>query len=397
MRVGGDGVWHVVVAVAGEVVSSVHDEARQLFAAIVAAPTDDDRRMVYADWLLARGDRLGELIIAQLEQARTPDDVALNRRVAALISAHRYEVIGDLPLSKPVFRRGFVEAAEISASDFLRVGAHVFERLPLLTELVIWIEREPASAELCGSPLFAHLRTLRLRYARGLAVAALADNPALAGLHALELTNCGLTAQDCSRLAASPHLAGLRSLELGSDPIHPNGVASFNQSAFAPRLRHLRVWKAELGGAGGLALGGFGALDSLELGFNGLDGPALAALAALAPTLRSLSFRGDRLGAAMLPSLAPLRLTQLDLEGVRITDAGVAELAKLELGALETLNLSGNQLTSAGIRELLRLPLPRLARLVLRHNELGSCARLFANKLLHTRVELDETVLLPGR
>ena len=386
----------MVVAVAGEVVSGVHDEAQQLFAAIVAAPADDDPRMVYADWLLARGDRLGELIIAQLEQARTVDDVALNRRVAALISAHRYEVIGELPLSKPVFRRGFVEAAEISASDFLRVGARVFERLPLLSELVIWLEREPASAELCGSPLFAHLRTLRLRYGRGLSIAALADNPALAGLHALELTNCGLTAQDCSRLAASPHLAALRSLELGSDPIQASGIAYFNASALAPRLRHLRLWKAELG-AGGLALVGFGALDSLELGFNGLDVPALATLTSLAPTLRSLSFRGDRLGAAMLPTLAPLRLTQLDLEGVRITDAGVAELAKLELGALETLNLSGNQLTRAGVRALLDLPLPRLARLVLRHNELGSCARLFANKLIHTRVELDETVLLPGR
>jgi uncharacterized protein (TIGR02996 family) len=42
----------------------------ELIAAIVAAP-DDAPRMVYADWLMQRGDQRGELI-ARHEQLRTP-------------------------------------------------------------------------------------------------------------------------------------------------------------------------------------------------------------------------------------------------------------------------------------------------------------------------------------
>lgn len=378
--------------------SNIHGpEAQRLFEAIVAAPEQDEPRLVYADWLLARGDRLGELIVAQLQQTHKGDDVELNRRIAALSSAHRAEVIGELPLSKPVFRRGFVEAAEISSSDFVRVGASVFERLPLLTALVIWLEREQAGPALAGSPLFARLRTLALRYGRGFPLQPFAQNPAIAGLHRLELSSCAVDAQACKLLADSPHLGSLRVLELGADPIKAAGVAHLANAAWADGLRHLRLWKAELGTTSPLPLGGFSSLETLDLGFNGLDVRALDSLVSLAPSLRSLSFRGDRLGAAMLPALAPLTLVELDLDGVRIGDAGVAELAKLELGALEALTLSGNQLTYAGVRELLSLPLPRLRRLVLRHNEVGSCARLFAGKLTNTRVELDETVLLPGR
>jgi uncharacterized protein (TIGR02996 family) len=374
-------------------------EARLLLDAILAAPEDDAPRLVYADWLLAGGDRLGELIVAQLQQARAPDDVELARRAAALVSAHRSEVIGDLSVSKPVFRRGFVEAAEISASDLPRVSDELFVRLPLLTELVIWLERERATAKLCGSPLFARLRRLGLRYGRGMPLDALAQNPGLGGLEHLELTSCGVDAPGCEVLAQSPHLGSLRSLELGSDRIGAAGLTKLAEAPWAPNLRRLRLWKAELGRASTTPLAAFTALETLELGFDDLDVPAVAALAPLAPTLRALSLRGDRLGAAVVPALASLTptLTHLDLEGMRIGDTGAAALAKLELGALETLILSGNALTTAGVRGLLGASLPRLRRLVLRHNELDRGARLFARNLTDTRVELDETVLPPGR
>lgn len=125
--------------------------AQPLLDAIAAAPEDDAVRLVYADWLLESGNRLGELIVAQLSQAEQPADPELDRRVAALISAHQSEVIGDLPVSKPVFRRGFVEAAEITALDFINVGAQLFERLPLLAELVIWSIRVHCTFALASS------------------------------------------------------------------------------------------------------------------------------------------------------------------------------------------------------------------------------------------------------
>jgi uncharacterized protein (TIGR02996 family) len=371
-------------------------DAQPFLAAILAAPTDDAPRLVYADWLLAAGDRLGELIVAQLEQTAHPGDVALERRVAGLISAHARDVIGDMPVSKPVFRRGFIEAAEINVADFVRMGPQLFERLPLLVELVVWLERASAGVELCSSPLFARLRRLCLRYG-DVALEALTANPHLRGLEQLELTSCDVDERGCERLAACPHFDALRGLELGLDPIGAPGLARLGKAKWAPGLRHLRVWKAKLGPASLGPLASFRALETLELGFNGLDVAALEALAPLAPSLRSLTLRGDRLGAPLLRNLAGLSLAQLDLEGARIEDDGVAALASLALDGLETLNLSGNGLTATGVRRLLELPLPRLRRLVLRHNEVGPCAKLFARELINTRVELDEKVLLPGR
>ena len=371
-------------------------DAQQLMDAILAAPEDDAPRLVYADWLLASGDRLGELIVAQLEYARQPGDLALKRRVAGLISAHKAGVIGDLPVSKPVFRRGFIEAAEISAVDFLDRGAELLERLPTIRELVIWGERRHVPTELCHSPLLGRLRRVALRYGR-IELEALVANPALAGLEALELTGCGVDVEACALLAKSEVLEALRSLELGSDPIGAAGLAGVGEAVWAPSLTHLRLWKAGLGSNGTTGLAAFTGLEQLELGFNGLDIAALAPVAALAPTLRALSLRGDRLGSTLVPLLKPLRLTALDLEGARIGDPGVAELARLSLEGLETLVLSGNDLTSTGVRRLAKLELPELRRLVLRHMELGPCHQPFAKKMTRTRVELDAKVWLPGR
>ena len=58
----------------------------ELLAAIVAQPTDETR-LVYADWLLARGDRRGELIHLDLLERTTPlthpDQLASLLRLAA--------------------------------------------------------------------------------------------------------------------------------------------------------------------------------------------------------------------------------------------------------------------------------------------------------------------------
>ena len=144
-------------------------EAKRLLDAILAEPDRDEPRLVYADWLLASGDRLGELIVAQIEHARDPDNPELGRRADALISALRAEVIGDLPLSEPVFRRGFVEAAQLDARAFVELGVRLFDRLPLLTGLVVWFEGLSANREVCKSPVIRRLRELGLRYADGAA------------------------------------------------------------------------------------------------------------------------------------------------------------------------------------------------------------------------------------
>lgn len=373
-------------------------DGQELLAAIVANPEDDARRLVYADWLLRSGDRLGELIVAQLEQAASPDNVALKRRVAQLISALRTQLVGDLPLSQPVFRRGFIVAAEITAAELLELGERLFERLPLLTELIIWLERHEASTKVCASPLLGHLRELEFRYARGIDPQALAANPHLAKLERLGLTSCELKTAEFATLAASSTLGSLRTLAIGSNPVEAASVAALAKAKFAPSLTGLRLWKAQLSVDAVRALRAFEGLRALDLSFNKLGLPSLGLLGELSPSLRSLTLRGVRFpGPEGVSALAPLTLGALELEGALIGDAGVARLDQLDLSELETLDLSGNRLTRLGLKHLLALPLPKLRRLNLRSNELGRSAKSFARKLTHTRVELDEIVLPAGR
>ena len=56
----------------------------ELLAAVAASP-DDATRLVYADWLLARGDARGELIILDHMERTTPDGIANPDQVGQLL------------------------------------------------------------------------------------------------------------------------------------------------------------------------------------------------------------------------------------------------------------------------------------------------------------------------
>ncbi|MCA9665606.1 MAG: TIGR02996 domain-containing protein [Myxococcales bacterium] len=116
--------------------------ASELLAAIYQDPDDDDSRRVYADLLQEAGDPRGELIGLQLQQARGAASSKEERRVRALLRAHRGQWIGeDLErvLNKVVFERGFLFAAELAqnavATDEIWQRAAADERLATLREL----------------------------------------------------------------------------------------------------------------------------------------------------------------------------------------------------------------------------------------------------------------------
>lgn len=88
------------------------DEAA-LLADIYANPDDDAPRLVYADWLLERGDPRGEFITLQF---RADKDAAALKREKALLKEHGRKWLGAL---EPVvaagtfeFRRGFLSKAD---------------------------------------------------------------------------------------------------------------------------------------------------------------------------------------------------------------------------------------------------------------------------------------------
>ncbi len=78
---------------------------------VYAAPHDDAPRLVYADWLLQRGDPRGELISLQLDRWRRGDDWP-SARESELLAAHEEAWLGPLwEVLVPgtvVFQRGFL-------------------------------------------------------------------------------------------------------------------------------------------------------------------------------------------------------------------------------------------------------------------------------------------------
>lgn len=90
---------------AGEVASE-----QSLLEAIYAEPESDEPRMVYADFLLERGDPRGELIALQIERARTGHDPT--RRERSLVKKYGDAICGELEpwvlKSGREFNRGFL-------------------------------------------------------------------------------------------------------------------------------------------------------------------------------------------------------------------------------------------------------------------------------------------------
>src|SRR5258708_673203 len=110
----------------------MHEDAAFL-RAIREHPDDDAPRLVYADWLDARGDQRGEFIRLQceLDQLPTGDPTRpeRRRREKALLAAHHCE--WEAPLNRlgaehVDFHRGLPSRVHMTAGVFLVSGKRLF-------------------------------------------------------------------------------------------------------------------------------------------------------------------------------------------------------------------------------------------------------------------------------
>jgi uncharacterized protein (TIGR02996 family) len=274
--------------------------AESLLADVLEHPTDDDPRLVYADWLEEHGEpERAEFIRVQCELARTPRGTdrwqELHRRNWQLQFAFRQTWLRGLPAwarSSAIFERGFVADLELSARTFLAKGAQVLQRTPIqrlrlrnitghfgelaaspllnrlgevelkygqldlaaaealaaspLLERVTGISSRgsyrmeiPPLRALLESPRLVRLRSLCLRfYARvgDEAAGLIAASPRLAGLGYLELFRSGVSDAGAASLAESPHLGGLSELHLYGNALSAEGEALLRQR-FGDRLK----------------------------------------------------------------------------------------------------------------------------------------------------------------
>jgi uncharacterized protein (TIGR02996 family) len=301
---------------------------QSLLQAVLEEPDSVERRHIYADLLLEKGDPRGELIHVQLQrEALAPDDerqATLAEREVLLrapIDQHWRERLADRVIHLE-FRRGFVECATLHA-------AAVFDGLTTL------LESEP-------------VRELSLVDLSPDDVPRLAMAPWLKRLSALELKHLqphdrrrALNYEDVIRLLDTDGLRGLRRLGFSGHRIEDMGamVLARNLPAAAPKLEELAVAQDELGPVG------VGTL----------------AEAAWFQRLTAIDLRGNRLGAGgaalVVSRVSSMRLRELNLSDNLVGDEGARSLAGApRLAGLKALRLRSNHIGSYGARELLDSP-----------------------------------------
>lgn len=179
----------------------------ELLVKILADPSDDQARLVYADWLSEKGDPRGQLIVVQCalgtadkarRKALVAEEKALLRKHGRAWMREAMQVGKECTLS-----RGFVSRVKAEAGAFVNHGARLFDHDPV-EELVL-------------------------------------SKPSAAGLRAL---------------ASAPHVARLSSLRFSS-PLYASGaqvpsVREFLASPHVAALRGLAVWIVFDPGAAGL-------------------------------------------------------------------------------------------------------------------------------------------------
>lgn len=216
-----------LVAPAPESCNAPMTDERELYAAVLADPDNDDRRRALAAFYDRRQDRRGELIRIQLESAAKEAhgelDGALLRRQRMLINAHGREWAAPLANLVPEFKfhRGLIGQVTLPLDRFLDVAPALFALAPI--QHVDLTAPRTRLAELLGSPHLDRLTSLGLE-GQGLDDA---DAQTIAGaerldkLRWLSLANNGIGRPGIEALAASPVLAHLDVLDLSNNPCDP--------------------------------------------------------------------------------------------------------------------------------------------------------------------------------
>lgn len=299
---------------------------RALLDAVLAAPDDDGPRLVYADWLLERGDPRGEFIQLQCGPVRNA------KREAALLKEHQQAWLAPLrPHLRTVrWRRGFVEEAVADGARFLD-GAQVVLASTPLRALTLTALRSPLVARLARMPELERLGALTIAQNRiGPEERGLFESPHLGKLGRLDLSGNPLGREGILALARAS-LPALRHLDLSRCGLDAAGCAALREVPFLGQLKSLALKQNPGLGASVVALvRRASSIERLDLSATGIDDAALAGLVAAPglPTLTWLGLFGNGLGekAAMVLVASPNLPRLTGVAGIVDERRGVGEL-----------------------------------------------------------------------
>ncbi len=297
-------------------------------------PDADAPRLIFADWLDELGEiARAELIRVQLALAKLSPHDRRRRELAntehRLLSRYSEEWAKPYAglATGPVFHRGFVEEAKVTARQFLARAPALFRAGPL-----------------------RHLHLLDV----GSHLRAVLHSPHLAKLTGLTIYGQHLGPAVARALGDSPYLEGLRRLSLARNEMGDEGVEHLVLSPGLASLQELDLSENEIGQVGARLLARcprFGKLTRLQLAGNAIAplGAETIAASDRLPMLGHFGLKGTRLGGPRSPLIESSKLLRA-----------------------EVLDLSENRLTAETLRPILEtVHPPKTRELDLGHNELG--------------------------
>lgn len=187
------------------------DPGAALLRGVLEAPELDPPRLVYADYLMEKGDPRGEFISVQIQlrQRISPARRArAKKREYELYRAHLKDF--SAPAKgigyRPVFRRGFIDEVTGDAADFAKKGKALMEVEPV-RHVRLWNATSKHVDKMLAEGLVGRLATLNLSGGVGAdAAKALAASPQLASLYRLNLGGAEIGDEGLVALVGSPHL-----------------------------------------------------------------------------------------------------------------------------------------------------------------------------------------------
>ncbi len=351
-------------------------------------PDADAPRLIFADWLDELGETgRAEFIRAQLALAKlSPYD----RRRRALANTERrllsrYAEEWAKPYAGlatgPVFHRGFVEEAKVTARQFLAQAPSLFRTGPLRHLHILdagshlrAVLHSPHLAKLTGLTIYGqHL---------GPAVArAIGDSPYLEGLRRLGLARNEMGDEGVEHLVLSPGLASLKELDLSENEIGQVGARLLARCPRFGKLARLQLTGNAIGPLGAETIAAsehLPELSSFDLKATRLGGPRSPLceysklLRAEVLDLSENGFTAETL-RPILETIHPPKIRELDLGHNDLGDAGAELLANsLTLSGLRVLRLTNNGIGDDGLRAMAAShSLRRLTHLEVGNNPVG--------------------------
>lgn len=312
--------------------SARNEELEQLILADRASPGS---YLVYADWLAARGDPRGELIVLQHQLSQgvaRPDDPRVLREQAILAAAERFLPGVPASMVHTTWRWGFLDSVHFNNDDDWMDAS---------------VPVEAITATVFGSGATHLLDELRI------------------GVMRWDDSNTDVPAI-LEEAARSPAGASVRRIHVGDFGDSDVDLGMYDPGRLSltgrfPRLRSLLIRGSQFD----LDPFDFPLLDTLTIETCGLAKDALeAVLASSLPSLTTLRlwFGSERYGAECTASdLAPLlerapfpRLAHLGLMNSEFADDLPLALARSRiLPSLRSLDLSMGTMSSVGVRAIL--------------------------------------------